>query len=257
MTIYRNRSIDRALGLLEALRDARAGLGLTELAGRTGLELSTAFRLVSVLVERRYVHYDVQSRRYSLGYGSFRLAQPDHVLRAVRRMSQRFLSRLAVELGATVLLGELHGPRLCIYAEGKGGQASPYGVRVRGFLDAHATAMGKMLLAHRPAREVEGLYAGGALVRHTHATVGAMGELRRELRKIEQQGFAVEEGECLPGVCALAVPIVPPAGGVRFAISAAGGPEILKEDQRSAWRGGLRRTSGEIVDYGMTPARSA
>ena len=131
MTIYRNRSIDRALGLLEALRDARAGLGLTELAGRTGLELSTAFRLVSVLVERRYVHYDVQSRRYSLGYGSFRLAQPDHVLRAVRRMSQRFLSRLAVELGATVLLGELHGPRLCIYAEGKGGQASPYGVRVR------------------------------------------------------------------------------------------------------------------------------
>lgn len=47
------------------------------------------------------------------------------------------------------------------------------------------------------------------------------------------------------------------AGGVRFAISAAGGPEILKEDQRSAWFGGLMRTSGEIVDYVIPPARSA
>ena len=83
------------------------------------------------------------------------------------------------------------------------------------------------------------------------------GSLKVVVATLRQQGFAVEEGECLPGVCALAVPIVPPAGGVRFAISAAGGPEILKEDQRSAWLGGLMRTSGEIVDYVIPPARSA
>lgn len=248
MPIYRNRSIDRGLNLLEALRDSRTGMGLTELAIKADLDLTTAFRLLSVLIDRKFVHHDAKSRRYSLGYSSFRLAQPDHLLRTVRRMAQQFLKRAAVDLGVTVQLGELHGPRWCIYAEGKGLQPSPYGLRIGDFLDAHATAMGKMLLAHRPAREVDALFQGCELKRHTSLTVILHERLIRELRSIATQGFATEGGEFVKGVNAIAVPIVPPAGGVRFAISAAIEGKLSAEQQQ-IWIEKLSQISQSIRDY--------
>ena len=248
MATYRNRSIDRGLDLLEALRDARTGIGLTELAAKVELDLATAFRLLAVLTERKYVHHDLQSRRYSLGYASFRLAQPDHLLRTVRRMAQQFLKRVAVDLGVTVQLGELHGTRWCIYAEGKGLLPSPYGVRIGGFLDAHATAMGKMLLAQRPVREVEALFQDYKLTSHTSSTLTQPERLGKELRQISLQGFALEMGEFKADVHAVAVPIVPPAGGVRFAISSAIQAKLSAQQQR-VWIEKLLMASREIADY--------
>lgn len=253
MAIYANRSIDRAFALLELLRDSRAGLYLTQLADAARLDASTAYRLLAVLVAKRYVHHDERTRRYSLGYAAFRLAQPDHVLRTVRRMSQHFLSQLGEQLGETVLLAELHGPRLCIYASGKGRHPSPYGVRVGSFLDAHATALGKMLLAHRPPREVDAMYLGQHLPPHTDATLTSAARLKAALKQIRQQAFALEDSEYLPGVRGIAVPIVPPKGGVRFVIGVAAPAERLTPEVEMEWIAAATATAIAIDDFVVRP----
>lgn len=252
MATYRNRSIARGLHLLETLRDSRTGMGLTELAKRTELDLATAYRLLVVLTDSKYVHYDAKLRRYSLGYASFRLGQPDHLLRALRRMSQLFLKRAAVELGSTVLLGELHGTRWCICAEGKDPVSSPYGTKIGRYFDAHATAMGKMLLAYRPVHEVEALFEGHRLSKYTTSTIVNSDKLGREIRAAYTTGYATEFGEYIANVSAVAVPIVPPAGGVRFAISAATS-DPLPSEVCDRWVKILMSTSQAISEYVIQP----
>jgi len=250
---YANRSLDRAFALLELLRDSRAGLYLMQLADAAQLDASTTYRLLSVMVTKRYVHHDERTRKYSLGYASFRLAQPDHVLRTVRRMSQYFLSQLAEQLGETVLLAELHGPRLCIYAAGKGLHSSPYGVRLGSFLDAHATAPGKMLLAHRPLREVEAMYQGQLLTAYTDATITSTTRIKIALKQVRQQAFAIEDGEYLAGVRGVAVPIVPPKGGVRFVIAVAAPSDRLTPDAQYPWIQAATLTAKNISQFVARP----
>lgn len=246
---YANRSVSRALALLEALRDARGGMGLTVLAERTSLDVSTAFRLLAVLVTHRYVHLDATSKRYSLGYASFRLAQPDHVLRTVRRMGQRYMAQLAQTLQTDVMLAELHGMRWCLLAESRVYAENPYGLRVGGFADAHATALGKILLAHRPAREVEAMYEGWPWPRHTPQTVGTLSELRKGLPHCRHAGHVWEHGEYREGVTSLAVPLMPPAGGVRFALGLVSNRRPAGFDEASNWVLLATDTAATIVQY--------
>lgn len=249
MAQYRNRSLERALALLEALRAARGSRSLTELAEATSLDRSTAFRLLAVLMERHYVHRDARSHGYSLGYEAFRLAQPDHVLRTVRRMAQAYLSQLASELGETVILAELHGPLFCCYAEGRGHNASPLGLRTGVFAHAHASAIGKMLLAHRPAREVASMLRCQSPQAMTGKTLSDPRLLRAELRTILDQGYALERDEYRDGVSGLAVPILPPAGGVRFAIGVNTPSGRLSAGLQQEWILQLRATASAVARH--------
>jgi DNA-binding IclR family transcriptional regulator len=73
-------------------------------------------------------------------------------------------------------------------------------------LPAHATATGKVLLAHMDGEVIGGVLRQ-PLVRLTSATVGDMGLLHAQLEQIRQQGYAITAGELEPGFVAVAAPV--------------------------------------------------
>ncbi len=73
----------------------------------------------------------------------------------------------------------------------------------------HATATGHAILAHLPKAEVEvdELVSGG-LEGYNEETITDPAELRAELRRVRERGYAVARNHFRPGVCAVAAPVL-------------------------------------------------
>ncbi|MBV7697521.1 IclR family transcriptional regulator [Streptomyces sp. TRM70350] len=71
----------------------------------------------------------------------------------------------------------------------------------------HATATGHAILAHLPKSEVDELVAGG-LEGYGEETITDPAELRAELRRVRDRGYAVNHNHFRPGVCAIAAPVL-------------------------------------------------
>jgi len=78
--------------------------------------------------------------------------------------------------------------------------------------------VGKVLLAYRPKGEVDALLGRGPLERLTRHTITSVGQVRRELEKVRDQGFALDREECEEGACCIAVPIRNAQGEVEAAL---------------------------------------
>ena len=86
-------------------------------------------------------------------------------------------------------------------------------------LSAHATGLGKALLASLSDEEVRRRFGKKPLARMTQNTITSVGALVKELARIRASGFAIDNEEYTPGLFCLAVPIYDHAGQAVVAIS--------------------------------------
>ena len=117
-------------------------------------------------------------------------------------------------------------------------------------LPAHATALGKVLLAFSPTAIVDNVVRHG-LRGYTGSTVTTAAGLHHALKVTRLRGMAVASGELLPGHCAVAVPVFGPAGEIAASL------EVRLHDIPSDLPGivpaltvaarGLSRDLGQIV----------
>lgn len=194
----------RLLALLAAFDDEHRGLTLTELARRSDLPLATAHRLVAelvawgALVRTPAGDYAVGSRLWDLG-----LLAP--VQSGLRQIASPFLHDIYAATLATVHLAVRDGLEV-LYLDRLAGHASvPVVSRVGSRLPLHATAVGKVLLAH--ASDEVRREAFGRLARVTPYTVTQPGRLREQLGRVRRDGYASTSEEMSLGACSVAVPI--------------------------------------------------
>ncbi|MCS7246494.1 MAG: IclR family transcriptional regulator, partial [Thermomicrobium sp.] len=126
---------------------------------------------------------------------------------------------LARELGETIQLAVLQGREVLYVGKQEGTQwvrlASEVGTR----LPAHATSLGKCLLAWLPPQELDQLLASGPLVALTPRTITDPEALRAELALVRAQGYALDRGETLPDVWCFGAPVRDANGSVVAALS--------------------------------------
>ncbi|MDQ1105417.1 IclR family transcriptional regulator [Nocardioides zeae] len=195
----------RIVALLGAFDEHHRRLSLTHLAERAGLAPPTAHRLAAELVaggllERRGDGtYAVGRRVWDLGL----LAAVQTDLRAA---AAPFLHDIYAATLATVHLAVREGTEV-LYVERLSGRASvPIISTVGSRLPAHATGVGKVLLAHAPPAVVEEV-VGAPLRRLTAYTVVQPGTLLHQLAAARRDGYATTVEEVSPGACSLAVPV--------------------------------------------------
>ncbi|MBM3559327.1 MAG: helix-turn-helix domain-containing protein, partial [Alphaproteobacteria bacterium] len=103
-------TIDRALDMLEFLREAILPQRLADIAAGTGLSPSSAHRILAALGRRAYVYRNPLTRRYSLGFQVFDLGETGSAMMMTTRRSRPALVRLAADIGASVFIGTRNGP---------------------------------------------------------------------------------------------------------------------------------------------------
>lgn len=191
--------LDRFDLILEAIEES-GYLTLTGVMERTGLARSTAHRLLLQMERRQWLfrvgtNYELGPRLFDLGTAGLR----NHWF---YRSARPALHWLHVRTGCLVHLAFLKGTDVVFWDKiGAGVQDATFAGQIGGRAPAHATALGKALLASQPL---------GALVSHgpAAATAGAPSRPRadflRELEEIRHRGYAWDREEFRPGVGCLA-----------------------------------------------------
>jgi IclR family acetate operon transcriptional repressor len=219
------QSLTRAFGLLEHLNDAGGSAGLSELATRSGLPLGTIHRLMQALVGLGYARQG-PSRRYSLGPKLIRLGESASEMIASWVMP--YLVQLAQEIGETANAAVLSRDSVVYIAQAP----SPHSMRM--FTEVgrrvlpHCTGVGKALLATLPEAEAMAIVGRTGLPAETPRTIVDRDELAKELARIRELGYAVDDGEQEMGVRCVAVSVV--GLPVLAAISVSGPDSRVRQD---------------------------
>lgn len=214
-------AVDKAISLLIALGERTSpGAGVSELARRAQLSKSTAHRVLGMLerngvVERIGTDYRLGERLHHLGRAVYAPGSD-----AVRDLLLPYLADLYEATRETVHLSVLHDTHVVYLAKLYGHRSAPVPSRIGGRLPAHATAVGKVLLAYdsRAAEQV----ATGPLARFTPRTISAPDELAAELDRIRGTGVAFDDEEYQPGLVCVAAPVLDRGGLPVAALSIAG-----------------------------------
>ena len=200
------QSIERAAAILRILASGPGPLRLTEISATLQLPKGTAHGILRTLTEVGLVEQDRVSGRYQLGGGLAELDTGYLDANELRARSMNWADPLAARTGEVVRIGVLAGIEVLVVHYVFRPDHSDQQADVGTLLPAHATALGKVLLAHHPAALVL-LPSDGVLTSYTARTIDDRGRLTEELTRIRARGHAVEFGEYRPDQAALAAPI--------------------------------------------------
>ncbi len=212
-------SIKKALRILQTFTQNEPELRVTEISRIHRIHKSSASRIVGELVSAGFLEKNRVTNKYRLGLklidlGSFVLNRYD-----LREHAVPFIEELARRTGEIVHISILDKDEI-VYLEKKGeGRALTVGTKIGGRSPAHASSMGKVLLAGLSRQELSQLFSRGPLVRCTPFTITKIPELLTELDKVRKQGFAVDDEESFHGVRCVAAPIHDRSGRIVAAIS--------------------------------------
>ena len=180
--------LSRAAAIVGAFDERAPVLSLVELSRRTGLPKSTVHRIVAELVTLRVL--ERQGDGYRLGMWLFERGElvPEH--RSLSDAALPLMEDLREVTRQRVHLAVLEGVDV-VYVEILGTGGIDVASRTGGRFPAHATGVGKAMLAYSPAATVRARVDAG-LTRLTPRTICTPGGLTRELRKIRSVGMALD-----------------------------------------------------------------
>jgi DNA-binding IclR family transcriptional regulator len=204
-----------AADLLQALARGREALTLSQLARELGCTRSLVFRVAHELTARDLIIRS-EDGRYSLGVATLELGGAylggSELAQAARQITQD-LSR---ETGETTNLGVLRQADVIYLIRSEGRNALLTVSHIGGRIPANCAAMGKALLAELDERELERTLID-PLARLTPNSLGTLGDLKRALVTVRDQGYATDEQEAVLGRSCLAAALA--SGDERAALS--------------------------------------
>lgn len=203
---YIIQSVSHALDVLEQFRGEANELGVTELSKRLKLHKNNVFRLLATLEARGYIEQNRATENYRLGIRCLQLGQSyvDHMgLLPQARLTMTDLVRQIRETSYVAVLRRTSVvPVDVVEADRPVRIVSQLGEA----LPLHGTAAGKVHLAFEPEEDLRQLLPDG-LTKHTERTITDRQALLAQLKTIAQQGYAVDMGEHVEDIRAVAVPI--------------------------------------------------
>ncbi|ANT63650.1 hypothetical protein AYJ57_24555 (plasmid) [Salipiger sp. CCB-MM3] len=239
------QSIDRAFAILETIAASRTPMKLKDIAQQTGLRTTTCFNLLDALVRRGYVRRNPYPKVYYLGRRLSRLSRGGGAAGLdLESAAAARLRRLSDSTDLTSVFTVFQGRDLTVTASAL--PATPNAIPLAAYTEglagaAHASALGKAILAWLPEARIAEVVAKHGLTAFNGRSIGSLGELGESLRQIRRHGFAVEDGEYIDGISAVAVAIRDAQGGVAAAVGC-----LLPRDSDCILR--IRETRGPLAE---------
>jgi len=186
------QSIERAAAILRLLSGPSRRLGVVEIAGQLGLAKATVHGILRTLAQVGFVEQDPESSKYRLGAALLHIGNSYLDGNELRTRALNWSDSLAARTNESVHIGTLHEGKVLIVHHVFRPDDSRQVLEVGALLPAHATAVGKMLLAHDA---------------YTPETIVDGERLREELATIEHLGWSADLEELSTGEVAYAAPI--------------------------------------------------
>lgn len=219
--VKRSSTVLKALRALEVIGEHTDGISLSDVAGVTGLNRSTAYRLLTTLVDAGYLARSEETKKYQLSHklvsiGRLILARsgPDEIIRET-------ISNLSRETQEAANFSVLTGHQAVIRMLSKGSHLLSVDFKVGDRSDLHCTSIGKVLLAQQGERFIQNVLAR-PLPKVAPRTITDPNVLRLELESIRECGYALDVLEFAMDLCCVAVPVFSANGKLLGGINLAG-----------------------------------
>lgn len=218
-------TVSQAVRMLEAF-SAQPVQGLNELSRSVGIPRASALRILRTLIAhgivgRAETKYRLTRRLMELGAAA---GSPQGMQIAMAGA----LQELVTKTGETTHFAELEGTKVVYVAK----LDSPHPIRMNSYVGwrgpAHATAVGKVMLALKSREEVRNLLPS-KLEQFTSKTIVSRAKLLDELAVVAHQGFAVDDEELVAGLRCIAVVSPQTIGAISVS-----GPVTRMSDSRTA-----------------------
>lgn len=227
---HRGGALETGLSLIEELAEHVGGLGVTELASRVGVDKANAHRLLHTLQSRGYVAQDPTTRRYSATPQLLTLA--GSVLRRLdlRSVADPVCDELAEATGESVHAAALTRSGVVYVLQRRGRFMMSVETEVGTAAPLHCTATGKAVLAHLDEERLRDLVTE-PLQNFTFRTHPSLDSLLRDLDRVREIGYAMDDEEFNLGVRCIACPVFGIEGKVVGSVGFSGPTQRVGTDR--------------------------
>jgi IclR family pca regulon transcriptional regulator len=213
------QSLDRGLAVIRAFDADHPELTLSEVARQTGLTRAAARRFLRTLVEIGYMRTDggkfaLRPKVLELGYAYLSSMSLPEI--ALPHMEQ-----LVEKVHESSSMCVLDGDEIVYVARVPTKRIMAVVIAVGTRFPAYATSMGRVLLAGRSDDWLDGFLSSADLRRLTPNTTTDLTELRAELMRVRDRGWALVDQELEEGLRSVAAPIHDAAGKLVAALNVA------------------------------------
>ena len=199
-------SLARGLSVMQAFTRASPRMTSAQISNKTGLSRASVRRCLHTLQELGFV--EIQDlKHFSLAPRVLTLSQAYTSSSSLPKAAQPILERLSSVLHESCSVATLDGDELLYVARAHVSRIMTVDLVIGSRLPAYCTSMGRVLLAHLPAPELEQYLGRVTLRRHTPRTVVSVSRLRKVLEGVRRNGFAMVDQELEDGLRSLAVPV--------------------------------------------------
>jgi IclR family pca regulon transcriptional regulator len=213
-------ALAKGFRVLQAFRQDRPTLTLTQIAQLSGMSTPTAQRLTDTLLELGYLKRNQRKEFFlgpkvlTLGFAFLHGSQLTH-------MAAQYLDAFFERYRLTVNLAVLEGFDVIYLARREQQRFLKYDVQPGLRLPANCTAMGKVLCASLPEDELEAILDRENFAHMTRHTIVDPDRFREELEKVRKRGYAFAHRELSLDVSAVAAPVIDLETGVVAAVNVA------------------------------------
>jgi DNA-binding IclR family transcriptional regulator len=202
-------------------------LAVIEIAARLKRPRSTVYRILGTMAEAGFLDQDPNTGRYRVGMHLATLGELARQSTSLQRVVHPMLLHLSEsteEMSTLMVPSGDEGVTVDVIE-------SFHPLKIPGHLGGrfplHATAGGKVLLAWRPAAEIDRILKQ-RLEAFTTKTITSVPKLLKELETARRLGYAISRGEWLEDVYAVAAPVRDHRGRVVAALAVASPPSRWK-----------------------------
>jgi IclR family pca regulon transcriptional regulator len=212
------QSLDRGLAVIRALGDPGRGQTLAEVARSTDLTRAAARRFLLTLVDLGYAR--LEGRVFSLTPRALELGYAYLSSLGLPEIAQPHLQRLVAEVHEPASMSVLDGKEIVYVARATTAKRiMNVTINVGTRLPAHLTSMGRVLLAELDPDELERLLDAISFASVTPKSIAGPDELRAELARVRERGYAIVDEELEPGLRSVGAPVRAPGGAVVAAVN--------------------------------------
>lgn len=196
------RAVERAIDILSCFTPETSELNVTELKRITGLSRPTLYRLLQTLEHKGLIYSSGDPLKFQLGFRIWSLAQAWSGGFPIVQVAEPLLDDLWRATDETVALMVTVSPSTRFCAIELRGQQPISFSRGTGYTETmYKGASGKVILAHLPFEQSE-------VALRDNVAKELREPLRNELKAIRENGYAVTFGEIIPGLAAVAAPVL-------------------------------------------------
>jgi DNA-binding IclR family transcriptional regulator len=242
---YQVPAVVKALDILEYL--GRSGeSSFTEIHTVLEIPKSSAFQILTTLKSHGYIRHAGTSSKYSLGFRLYDLGTQAVSRLDIREEAVPLLHELMVRTGQMSILGIRDGLEGVYLAKAEGNQT----IRIHSWegmrFPLHSTALGKVLLAWEEKEVLDAFFEKASLVRYTDKTLTQIPALKRHLKGVREQGWAMDDQEDELNIRCLGAPVRNIKGQVVAAVSICGLTSDMNGDRRKSFPAMVIETARQL-----------